>query len=379
MNKKKIVLISALFPPVNSARTNRTAELAKELARQGHDVTVYAALGKHDYSSFEKKNKLKVRSLGKMFFYPNNSDGKIKRRSIFKRIINRVLLILFRRTLEYPNMELSVKVARIIKKEKNIDSLITIAPPFPIHWGAAYAKKYFKSNNIKIWIADCGDPYMGNKFFKYPFYFKYVEKWFCRKTDYITIPIKEAKEGYYKEFHDKIKVIPQGFNFDEVEIPLMQKNNDVITFIYAGVFYEGIRDPRPFLDYLSDLDKDFKFLIYTKTKDIINEYKTKLGSKLEINDYIPRLELLKIMSQADFLINFENQTDIQSPSKLIDYALSKRPILSISPYNLDHMKIEQFLNGDYSNKLVIDDIEQYNIRNVASSFLKLIDSFSVKY
>lgn len=373
MNVKKIVLISALFPPVNNARTNRTAELAKELARQGHDVTVYATLGDYDYSNFGRKHNLKVKSLGRMLFYPYNSDDIIKKRSILKKITHRSFLILFKKLIEYPNIELSVRVAQTIKKEKNIDLLITVAPPHPIHWGAAYAKKYFKRNNIKMWVADCGDPFMGNKFFKHPFYFKYVEKWFCSKTDYITIPIKEAKVGYYKEFHEKIKVIPQGFNFGEVDIPLKQRDNSVITFIYAGVFYEGIRDPRPFLDYISNLKNDFRFIIYTKSKDLVQRYKKILGNKLIINDYIPRPELLKVMSQADFLINFENGTDIQSPSKLIDYALSKRPILSILPYDLDTATIEEFFNEDFSNQLAIKDMDQYNIQNVATNFLNLIN------
>src|SRR5690606_10094120 len=108
-------------------------------------------------------------------------------------------------------------VYNALKKEKNsnYDILISIAAPHPIHWGVAKAIKKYK-NIAKCWIADCGDPFMlsHNLQYKRPFYFKYYEKEFCRLADFITIPTAFAKDGYYKEFHDKLNVIPQGFNFN---------------------------------------------------------------------------------------------------------------------------------------------------------------------
>lgn len=368
MKNKKIVIISAVFYPLNSPRANRTTELAKEFARKGHDVTVYAVLGKYDYSQFEQTYNLKIRDLGEMRFIKFNSDGDV----ITPSLIYRALLKLIRKLIEFPGIELSYKVVQLLRKKRDVDLLITIASPHTIHWGAAYASKWFYGNKVNTWVADCGDPYMGNKFARRLFYFKYIEKWFCRKVDYISIPIKEAKEGYYKEFHNKIRVIPQGFNFDEVQSLQKNVSNSVITFIYAGNFYSGIRDPRPFLDYLIKLDVDFKFIVYTKSKALIENYKNKLNRKLEIHDYIPRAELLSVMSQADFLINFENNTEVQSPSKLIDYALSKRPILSVNSINMNKTHIKQFLKGNYANQIIIPNIEQYNIRNVVNSFIDLI-------
>lgn len=369
MSSKKIVIISAVFYPRNSPRANRTTELAKEFARIGHDVTVYAVLGKFDYSNFEMTHKLKVRDLGEIHFSVFNSDSvSALKHGIFKAIYLKVL----RKLIEYPDLELSYKVAKLLKYKKDIDLLITIAVPFTIHWGAAYASKWFLQNNINTWVADCGDPYMGNKLSKRFFYFKYIEKWFCRKVNFLTIPIKEAKVGYYKEFHDKIRVIPQGFNFDDTKIIDIVGVNSVITFVYAGVFYKGIRDPRPFLDYLTELNIDFKFIVFTKSKALIESYEVKLKDRLEIRDYIPRLELLQVMSQADFLVNFENNTDVQSPSKLIDYALSKRPILSVNSSKINMELINQFLERNYTDQLVIHDIDQYDIKNVANKFIDLI-------
>lgn len=365
--KKKVVIISRTILPLQAPRSQRATELAKEFARQGFEVTVYAVLGDYDYSSFEKNYNLKVKNIGKMKFATFNSDGKTK-----ASFTNSALSKIFKKSLEFPDIELAFKVVKILENEKDVDLLITVAIPYPIHWGAAYAKKYFIKNNIKTWVADCGDPYMGNKFLRYPFYFKYIEKWFCRKVDYLVIPIEEAKKAYYQEFQHKIKVIPQGFNFNEFEINEKKKVNSIPTFVYAGAFYAGIRDPGQFMEYLCELNFDFKFIVFTKQKQILENYKSLLGNKLEIRDYIPRKELITLISQVDFLVNFENGTEIQSPSKLIDYALSKRPILSVPSSEINKSIIREFLNGDYSNEFIVEDIEQYNILNVTNKFIKLI-------
>ena len=275
MNRKNIILVTSLIPPKNTPRANRTIELAKELAKQGHNVTIYAILGKYDYSDFENKYNLKINNLSKIYFSNLTSDELSKTGKI-----SNLISIFLHKLIEFPDIELVFKFKNILKKESNIDLLITIGMPFPIHWGAALNKGH--KNFPKNWIADCGDPYMGNKFTKPFFYFKYIEKWFCRKVDYLTVPIEDAKAGYYKEFYDKIRVIPQGFNFDEYKITTKTKENQVLTFVYAGAFYKGIRDPSRFVEYICTLKYDFKFIIYTKNKSLVAPFKEVLGDKLEI-------------------------------------------------------------------------------------------------
>lgn len=369
MKKKKVVIISSVIYPRQSPRSRRATELAKEFVRQGYDVTLYALLGEFYYQPFQEETGVKVQSLGKPQFAKQNSDDSHR-----YNVLDKVLSKLFRNLLEFPAIELMFLVNKTLKKEQDIDLLITIAIPHPIHWGAAlFRSKHPQKGSTFTWVADCGDPYMGNHFRKKPFYFKYVEKWFCRHADYLTIPVEGAIEGYYEEFHHKIKVIPQGFKFDDIDYRKLYEKNEIPTFIYAGVFYEGIRDPRPFLEYLSTLEQDFKFVIYTKSKKLIIPFKNRLKEKLIIKDYIPRAELLIQMSQADFLVNFENNTGIQSPSKLIDYGLVGRPVLSINSNEvLDIGAINQFLNGDYSKALQIGNIDRYNIKNVVTKFKNLI-------
>ncbi|MDR1882729.1 MAG: glycosyltransferase [Prevotella sp.] len=363
----KIIIISVTFYPSQSPRALRTTELAFEFAHRGHEVTVYAHLGDYDYREIEKKKGVKVKNI-KTFFPMINSDGK-KVGKFNNSILNKIFSKLFQ-FINYPDIELMFRIPSIIKKEKKPDLLISIAVPHSIHWGCAWGKKKCEKIFPDKWIADCGDPFMGNPFHKRPFYFKYLEKWFCNNTDYVTVPIEGAKKAYFEEYRHKIKVIPQGFNFNHLKLYNGIIANEIPTFSYSGVFYKNIRDPRPFLDYLCTREDKFKFIIYTKNHQVIAPYLNKLGEKIEFHDYIRREQLIYELSTMDFLVNFENNSEVQIPSKLIDYAYTKRPILSIGN-NFDKSIVDEFLEGNYSKRLIVD-VTPYYIENVVDKLLNLI-------
>jgi len=371
MTKKKILIVSSSFYPMNSPRSFRTTELVKEFSREGHKVTLLTPKNDQHHIPFEEEYGVTIKDLGPLQLPEIELKDSKGISRLLKRALRRGLLQFF----EYPDIELMFKVRKALRKESGYDLLISIAVPHPIHWGVAWTRQ--KNNHIAdTWAADCGDPYMGHTLdsFNKLFYFKYFEKYFCRKADFITVPLEEAKKAYYPEFRDKIRVIPQGFNFDEVEIDHSSYNsNSVPTFAYAGGFIPGGRDPRVFLDYLVGINQPYKFIIYTKNKGLVEPYLKSSNGQIEIRDYIPRKELLKILSRMDFLVNFENDTKRQLPSKLIDYYLAGRPVLNVSSNEIDTEVITQFLKGNYSNKYNYNGVDQYRIENVCNRFLALCE------
>lgn len=369
MERRKILIVSRSFYPDNSPRSFRTTELVKEFARQGNKVTLLTPKNDKFHVPFEKKFDVTIKNLGSVRLPEININGSNVLINFLRRAVRRGLLQLF----DYPNIELMYRVKKALKVESNYDLLISIAVPHSIHWGVAWA---WRTNTpiANTWVADCGDPYMGQTLDSFPklFYFKYLEKAFCRKADYISVPLEEAKKGYYPEFREKIKVIPQGFKFDEVEIDYSSyTRHSVPTFAYAGGFIPGGRDPRTFLDYLINLEKDFKFILYTKSIDLVEPWVKKSEGRIELRDYIPRSELLEILSKMDFLVNFENDSSLMMPSKLIDYYLTGRPVLNISGELLNREAISQFLAGDYTNKFKYNGMNPYRIENVCCRFLDL--------
>lgn len=355
----KILIISGDFFPYNSPRSFRTTELVKQFVRLGHDVTLYIPKDNKNRDAFLKDFPIKLK------FY-DISQG-IKGTGLMARVISRLLNQFF----EYPDVCMVSSIKNKLLKESGYDLLISIAMPHPIHW--AVGKLYNNGHKIAdTWVADCGDPYMlcGTNRIPRPFYFKKIEKLWCRNCSYISVPTKEAKSGYYPEFINKIRVIPQGFDFSEIKLKEYKKNL-VPTFVFSGNIIPHVRDPRPLMDYLCKLNRNFKFIFYTTKHHLLTPYKESLGDKLEINSYIPRLDLLYELSGVDFLVNIENSTTVQTPSKLIDYSLTGRPILSVNPLDLDTKVIDEFLDGNYSHQFKINNLEQYNIINVANHFLNL--------
>ncbi len=372
MNKERILIVSKAFYPMNSPRSFRTTELVKEFAKKGCEVTLLTEKNEQFHLEFEHKFNVKIIDLN-IKGYPifDISKGN-KVITVLKRILNKIALILF----EYPDIEFFFKIKNELIKIKNFDLLISIAYPHPIHWGISRAWRS-KKNIAKVWVADCGDPYMGSTLdpFKKLFYFKYIEKWWCKKANFISVPFAGAIQAYYKEFHHKIKIIPQGFNFEEVESVISNyKVNEVPTFAFAGGLIPDRRDPKEFIEYLIEKKYDFKFYIFTNNKYMIDPYITKSKGKIELLDYIPRLKLLKRLSEMDFLLNINNDISTQLPSKLIDYTLTKRPILNIDSKNINKLIIDEFIKGEYKNQYKVEDFEQYNIGNVADEFLKLVES-----
>lgn len=362
----KIVIVSEAILPTNAPRAFRANELAKVLAKKGHMVKLMALLGNYDYTTFERETGVKVIDIETPVITIRNSDGKLK-----LPLWKLGLIFFFRKLLEFPEILLMKKVKKAILKQGDFDMLITIAVPYPIHWGASLIKQ--KERKFTTWVSDCGDPYMGNDFAKRMFYFKYIEKWWGRKTDYISVPVEDARGSYYPEFRDKIVVIPQGFDFKDV-INDEYVENSVPTFLYAGALYKGKRDPEKFLEFLTTLDRDYKFIVYTAHKNHFEPFMRKLEDKIELRSKIDRDVLMKEMSKMDFLINISNKgTTAQVPSKLIDYALTKRPILDISSdfTEFEKTNFESFLNKDYSGKLRLENMERYNIDNIANQFLQL--------
>jgi hypothetical protein len=366
MQPKKILIVSSAFYPENSPRSFRTTELVKEFSRQGHEVTLYTIKIDQFHIPIEKEFGVTIKDLGKRKFPLINASSGSKLGVLFKRIINRILLQLF----SYPDIELMFKVKKALRKEKeSYDLLLSVAVPHSIHWGTAWARTKNKPLAV-TWLADCGDPFMGSNHdsFKKVFYFKYLEKWFCRKADFIVVPKIMMKENYYPEFQNKIIEIPQGFKFDEVEKSDFRKNS-VPTFGFAGTFLKITRNPTLLLEYLATVKEPFKFIIYTESQELVLPFKVILKDKLEIKNYIPRIELLKELSRMDFLVNIAYDPVHQAPSKLIDYYLTGRPILSSMTNEFDYDTVASFLKGDYSNTFVFENIEQYKIENVVKKFL----------
>lgn len=373
MPKKSYLIVSRAFYPMNSPRANRSTELAKELCRQGHAVTVLAP-AHSDQAGLIKKYGLKIADLGQPSWpeVPLSGPGAL---GLPQRALRRVGQIF----LDYPTSELVFRIPITLQELGQHDVLISVAAPHAVHWGVARSlRKGIRP--AKVWLADCGDPFMGqeNDSFSAAFYFKYLEKDFCRRADAITVPVEGAREAYYPEFREKIHVIPQGFRFqDYAHLNSIEPANDgVARFAFAGLFIPGRRDPTRFLEYLVRRQKPFEFHVFTKNPALVTPF-AKRDARIILRDFLPRENLLQELAHMDFLVNIENMGARQTPSKLIDYWLARRPILNLDSQFRQRQVADEFLAGKYDRALKILRPERYNISSVAQRFDELAE-FSLR-
>ena len=369
----KVAIVTAVYAPMSTPRAFRATELAKEFARRGDDVTVYNCTSIINQPPRNVKN-VKYVDLGIRLIGNSNLQSRIRNNKISIKFFNLLKSVAFYWTLSTWMIYLRGLLFKF-NTEENYDLLISIGLPFTIHWGVSTK---IKGNNLaKCYVADYGDPFSRhNSNIKVAKYFQYIEKRVINKFDYIAIPTEKAISTYeWLKSVEKIKVIPQGFCFEEVKLHNYVPNK-IPTFAYAGIFYPDIRNPQKLFEILLSLKIDFRFYIYTAESNTdsygcILPYIKRFGEKMIVKNAIPRLDLIKELSKMDFIINMNNKSSNQVPSKLIDYALSKRPIFSCNPSDIDIEKLNRFCIGDFDGSEIVD-LEKYNIKKIVDDFSSLV-------
>lgn len=359
----RILIISNHSYPAQGPRAFRTAELSEQLVKMGHEVVLYSVLGKYDYSQYEKETGLIMKDINP--HYATAANDGTHRYNLF----DKFMYHFFHRLLMWPECEFHFVVEKIIKENPNMDMLITIAYPHSIHSGAARAKKKHPELFPKTWICDCGDPFMLNPFVNPPKYFKRFEDLWCSECDYVAVPTAESYKGYYEQYWDKIRVIPQGFDFSKTPISEYKKNK-VPTFLFMGSIYPGVRDPHAFMEYLLKFEKPYKFIMMMQSP-LEDKYVKESNGQIEYITGKGRKDVVWECSKVDFLINITNPSTIQTPSKLIDYGIAGRPILDIENDFFNPTTFLKFYDGDYTQEHKIDFLDKYRIENVALQFIEL--------
>jgi hypothetical protein len=259
---------------------------------------------------------------------------------------------------------------------EQFDGIISIAQPLSIHLSVCLAVLQNRKLKAKTLVAEFSDPMFNGEYKKtFPanWLFGFLFGWVF---DFFVVPVEAATSafGFFKS-KSKIKIIPQGFDLNNITVR-PYKSNAIVTFAYAGRFYNVLRDPQYFLEYLTTIQQPFIFKIYTDLSDsnfffLFKQYESRIKGALILNKMVPREQLIEELSAVEFLVNFENENSKMVPSKLIDYALTTRPIISFNSKTFSRDIFSKFLFGNYDHQVRINK-EYYNIRNIIKSFKELI-------
>ncbi|MFE7740277.1 glycosyltransferase family protein [Bacillus cereus] len=234
-------------------------------------------------------------------------------------------------------VEWAINAYRYVKKNKlhiNSEAMVTVGLPVSTHITGHLLKK--DASHLK-WIADYGDPFSYNPDREIRKYDKFLESKILKNVDSIVIPTENAVDCYTNlgVNRSEIHVIPQLFEEQQGESSY-KIDKEKFNIMYAGSFYRGIRSPVEFIHGLVLASKKNPKLHfhYFGNVNALEEFLEMEGLDIKtipitVNTFKDRSEIISIMKNLDLLINLNNKSTSQIPSKIIDYLYADTRILNV--------------------------------------------------
>ncbi|AKR12095.1 transporter [Bacillus thuringiensis] len=382
---KRVVVISYWYYPENVARAFHVKGIVSSLIKDGYHVdlvlpknAMYQEIGNKNLNNItlhqvkpgillhKEKNRWDVnRNI------LNNSHSNLLTKGL-KKLYD--VLIWPDRTIEW-----AINAYRYVKKNKlhsNSMAMVTVGLPVSTHITGHLLKK--DAPHLK-WIADYGDPFSYNPDREIRKYDRFLESRILNNVDSIVIPTESAIDCYTSLGVNKsqIHVIPQLFEEEQGESNY-EVDKDKFNIMYAGSFYRGIRSPVEFIHALSLASKRNRQIEFhyfgnvTALEEFLNmEGLDKEKLPIKINDFKSRSEILNIMRGMDLLINLNNKSTSQIPSKIIDYLYANKRILNIGN-NLN----ELFDNVDNEKEEIADRLVEISLNPLEFNYDQLKKFYS---
>ena len=399
MNKKKLVIVTYAFPPVNSIASRRWSEMLPILSKE-YKVFVFTTDGvgilpiptnlveiirfkSSKTSQGDISNKKNEKSFGKVLIAYLRRGMRTIDSTIFDfYLINRKV---FSQKLELINPDL----------------IITSVGPFSAALFGFYAKN--KISDIK-WIVDIRDsmslyPYYKKNLLK-RFLDREIDKYIIRKSD-VIITVSESLANIFEEFYGKkCRIVYNGYN----DLRKYISNEPDMDKMYKIIYYGGKMYDHQLksLDYLCKTLEKFKNSYKLKMRIFDTKYRQLVAENLK--NYSFSYEVLpptddeqynKELTEADILLLLE---DIDKrfligrgtlTGKLFNYMPYKAPILTICRKDSDIKsilsevkrgsvcdngeEITEFLSSDMSVYEGNEEIFKYTRENQAKNLVKLLN------
>ena len=230
-----------------------------------------------------------------------------------------------------PSFENTLK-KHILEYQDRMKVDLCIATLMPIEASAALMEACKKDVIVSIYQLDT---YWNNDWLpaKYQNQRKQYEKHLIECADYIvTTPlIKQVDDVMFSESSAKIisaefpLVISDDQQYEEYY------SDHKIHCVYLGRLYKGVRPPELVVKTISKIDKiGAQFDFYGTGQHLIsmmpeNERNDEI---IQLHGAVSSAEAKRIQNTADFLVNIDNTTIMQVPSKIFDYVSTGKPIIN---------------------------------------------------
>jgi glycosyltransferase involved in cell wall biosynthesis len=234
----------------------------------------------------------------------------------------------------------AIPAAIRIARREGIDAVITTSPPASVHFVGAAVQR---ATGAK-WIADLRDPIVANQHRRddtaaaraRQVANEQVARLVARKADAVTC-VSEAIADEVRELgaHGTVRVVANGCDFDDFA-GLEYTPGERFRITHTGSFF-GRRDPRPFLQAFHDagLDAVARFVGDFRSSDREWAESLDLGDRLELVDYLPRSDSLRLQRDSEALLLLVPDAGGRGKGvlsgKVFEYIAAGRPILAVVP------------------------------------------------
>ncbi len=327
---RKILIITVYFPPFLNMRAIRASKISKYLEREGWEVYVLTAEGlnleKGLPVEIKEENILRVKFEKGSHSIPLS----LKKPPFLRKFVN------FQdRFLKWCGKAL--RVGREILSEKEFSIILSFSPPYPSN---LLASKLSREFNIP-WIAEFGDLWSENYYFKRGFPLSIVERLLEKrvmKRAVSLISVSELLCSKLKESHGKEVFLFSHF-FDEEDFEGEFTPYEIFTLTYTGHLYP-YQDFKPFLSALKKMKNEgilgsikVKFFSYNYL-EIRKWFKDFSDLPIEINPQIPYIESIREQMSSSALLFFsiknpEKTTENPIKGKIFSYIGSRKPVLVV--------------------------------------------------
>lgn len=366
----RILIINFFYAPVVDAHTYRWEQIARHWVAEGNSVDVITnrVIGCDDQSVDFGVNVTRVG----LFPRPLNLgvQGKVSSNSLKRRLRSRLINMLrpIYRTVYWPDAlwhwipSVINEVSR--RDPKNYDLVISYYPFMAAHIAGAILKQ--RGGPGITWIADYGDPFsistsmQPNNFRLFRRLNLVLERAIAKRVTSMVFTNESTAEAYRRNFPEaNIIVLPHVANVGALRASNIGGAGDDsvrgskarrMILVYVGSFHRNIREPGRLLDlvrHLNNYDGN-KFLLRIYGPDNGFNLAGLAGPDVEYMGAIPRALAIEVMQHADVLVNVENSNCVMTPSKIVEYIATGRPIINISTGGECDKALKEYIAGGHA-------------------------------
>ncbi|MGD8326240.1 MAG: glycosyltransferase [Sphingomonadales bacterium] len=370
----KILIITGFFPPYCPPATTRMPSFARYLLEQGHDVRVVCPYqtqykpflepgiesGRIHYVSYydvdrppqkiKKFLSLHLKRLSGVSNLRNSTDVEstiqtekpARRRSSAK--LRAFVSNLYMTFVHFPDRQWTWirparrEVEQLFKSWRPNIMFVSTPPYSQLFLANTLAEKY----DIP-WIAEYRDTWSVQPYYSYPRWRQRFESWVEKRVTksakrLFTVTYLAAEE-VGEALKRPILVARNGFDQEDFDALEDRKPIDkqVLTILYGGAVYGGLRDPTPLFEALALLRNEevkCRAIIYTSQTEQIRAAAQRIGVEdfVDLREPITREEFLSLELGADVLLlmrGVDPKEDSVVPGKLYEYIGARRPILAL--------------------------------------------------